>query len=96
MGEVFFDYVRNLFPPDCPYFPEWEIAFVSLSETESKQGGPIPIDKVSEAIFMTFDDFIDAAIRNYPLPEKMPDPFDGVYATFRNEEYQVKEGRLQA
>ena len=23
MGEVFFDYVRNLFPPDCPYFPEW-------------------------------------------------------------------------
>ena len=96
MGEVFFEYVRNLFPQDCPYFPEWEIAFVSLSETASGQSGPIPIDRVSEAIFMTFENFISAVIGNYQLPEKMSDPFDGVYTTFRNEEYQVKNGQIQS
>lgn len=95
MGEVFFAYVRSLFPQDCPYFPEWEIAFVSLSETESKLSGSIPIDNVSEAIFMTYDNFVNAVIGNYPLPSVMSDPFDGIYTTFRNEEYQVKDGKIQ-
>jgi hypothetical protein len=96
MGEVFYDYVRHLFPEECPYFPEWEIAFVSLAETESRQPGPIPIDRVSETIFMTYGDFISAVIGNYLLPENMPDPFDGIYTTFRNDEYIVREGHRQA
>ena len=39
---------------------------------------------------MTYDNFINAVIGNYPLPEEVPDPFDGIYTTFRNEEYTVK------
>lgn len=96
MGEVFFEYVRNLFPQNCPHFPEWEIAFVSLAETESKISGSIPIDRVSEAIFMTYENFISAVIGNYLLPDKMTDPFDGAYTTFRNEEYLVKDGQIQS
>lgn len=89
MGEVFYDYIRHLFPQSCPYFPEWEIALVSLAESPSTQTGPILIDTVADVIFLTFDNFIDAAIRNYPLPEQMPDPFDGVFTTLSNDEYTV-------
>ncbi|MGA9996717.1 MAG: hypothetical protein WBP93_14965 [Pyrinomonadaceae bacterium] len=90
MGEVFYDYVRALFPLRSPYFPEWEIALLSLAESTSNQPGPIPIDTVNDAIFLTFDNFIDAAIRKYPLPEQIPDPFDGGFTTLSNDEYKFE------
>jgi hypothetical protein len=97
MGEVFYEYVRHLFPQNCSYSPEWEIALVSLAESPSAQPGPIPIDHVADVIFLTFDNFIDAAIRNYPLPEQMSDPFDGIFTTLSNDDYKVSGGsRLDA
>jgi hypothetical protein len=91
MGEVLYGYVRSLFPGNYPYFPKWEIALVSLAERQSQEPGPIPIDIVEESLFMTFEQFIDAAIRKYPLPENMPNFLYGRYTTLSNNDFNYQE-----
>jgi hypothetical protein len=88
MGELLLRYIRGLFPADCSYFPEWEIALLGVAETPSTTPGPIRIDHVQDALFLSFADFI-AAVQDFPLPEAMPDPFAGTYTTMTNEDYQV-------
>ena len=88
MGKLLFRYIRGLFPADCSYFPEWEIALLGVAETPSTTPGPIRIDHVQDALFLSFADFI-AAVQDFPLPEAMSDPFAGTYTTMTNEDYQV-------
>lgn len=88
MGDMLLHYIRDLFPASCPYFPEWEVALLSVAETPTTAPGPIRIDHVKDALFLTFADFI-AAVQDFPLPETMPDPFAGAYTTLTNTAYQV-------
>lgn len=88
VGELLLNYIRPQFTGDCAYFPEWEIALLSVAEKPSNSPGPIRIDHVKDALFFTFMDFM-AAVQGFPLPETMPDPFAGSYTTISNNSYQV-------
>jgi hypothetical protein len=88
MGEVLYDYFAQTFPAGKPYFPEWEIAFIGMSESSSTQRGAIPIDKVTKSIFMTYEDFFEA-LKAVRISRKTIDPFLGEFQTLRNSTFRV-------
>ncbi len=84
MGQVLFDYVIGNFGVAQPYRDDWEIALISIGESPSEQNGPLRLDNVLASSFITFDEFIEA-IRHFPLPDAMGDPFLGNYRTLAND-----------
>jgi len=88
MGKILFDYVRGSVAAGGAFRPDWKIALLCIDEEPSKQPGPIPLDMISESVFMTYEDFIEA-IRNYPLPANIVSPFGGRYRTLTNTEFDV-------
>ncbi len=93
VGEVLFDDIQHLFPDDYTYFPEWEIALISIGESSSRAPGAITFDRVISSLFLTFAEFI-AAIQAFPLPADLPDPFDGLFRTLSGREYVVQHGEV--
>lgn len=88
MGEVLYDYVQNSVSAGASYFPEWQVAFLGVSETPSTIPGPIPIDRVSKASFMTYTNFI-AALQDFNVPQGVADPFAGLFTTLRNNTFNA-------
>ncbi len=87
-GEVLHNYILRSIPSVNPYFSTWEVALIGVSEMASTQPGPVPITQVSQAVYMTFGDFV-AALENFSLPAGLPDPFHGTYSTLSNRPFHT-------
>jgi hypothetical protein len=85
MGELLYNYVSGGLGASGDYSHEWEIALISIGETPSAQNGPLRIDRVVNSSFLSFDQFIHA-VRNFPLPDEMVDPFAGDFRSLANEQ----------
>lgn len=86
MGEVLYDYVTKILEVEGSYADDWEIALFSVAENKGTQPGPLAITSVAEARFLSFNTFIEA-IRSFPLPVDLSDPFLETFRTFTNEEF---------
>jgi hypothetical protein len=88
MGDVLYDYVTNILGAGEQYFDNWEISLISIAERASDMAGSIPIDQVNRSSFFSFDAFIEA-MKNFPLPDTMPNPFNGHFTTITNENFDI-------
>jgi hypothetical protein len=87
MGEALYDYVKGTLPVGREHFPEWEIALLGVSETPSKDSESIRFNAVSNAVFMTYAEFINAL--QLVLPPDLASPFGGEFTTLRNRTFTV-------
>jgi hypothetical protein len=88
LGEYLFEYFVKSFPNARDYFPEWEIAFIGMGESTSKQSGPIGIDRVTRTAFMTHDEFV-IALHDVKIGANATNPFAGEFRTLRNLTFRV-------
>ena len=88
MGEYLYKYVRGSVPVGGPFRSDWHIALLSVGEGTTRTPGAVPLDVVTDAVFMTFAEFV-AAIQDYPLPATMRNPFAGIYRTLTNQEFDA-------
>ncbi len=88
MGELLYDYVTSTLDAGRPFFSDWQIGLLCIAETPSNSPGPIRLEAVSKAIFMTYGEFI-AALQNFSVAADTPNPFSGEFITLRNKSFQV-------
>jgi hypothetical protein len=89
-GDILYDYIQRSIPIQQDFFPEWEVAFIGISEVLSSQPGAIPLTSVSRSTFMTHHDFIQA-LQNFSLPQDINSPFLGEFTTLTNRQFITTE-----